>query len=274
MASILAATATAAGYGGWQSPDVVANLRVDQAWGSAQVMGALHQDNAGYYGAAPSSGGPGNKWGWVVGGGLKINAPFISPGDYFIGEVNYTQGAVKYLWNSNQGSQTEVMGGTEAYGVGSDCIFGGTVAAGNNTGCQLTTAWGIDVAYEHYWTPQWHQSLVYNAIWEKYGTGTGSANSMLCVGEGLGAGAGTTAVAGAGCNNNWDTWGVGSRLQWDVTKSFYIGVEAIYQKFDSAQTGQPAALTPALTLANSGATTVANQSNWVFTIRMHKDFLP
>ena len=137
----------------------------------------------------------------------------------------------------------------------------------------MTTAWGVDVAYEHYWTPQWHQSLVFNGIWEKYGTGTGSANSMLCVGEGLGAGAGTTAVAAAGCNNNWDTWGVGSRLQWDVTKSFYIGVEAIYQKFDSAQT--PAgALTPALTLVNSGATTVANQSNWVFTLRMHKEFLP
>ena len=124
---------TAAGYGGWQSPDVVGNLRVDQAWGSAQVMGALHEDNAGYYGAAPVSGRPGDAWGWVVGGGLKINTPFITPGDYFIGEVNYTQGAVKYLWNANQGSQTEVNGATEAYGVGSDCIFGGTVAAGNNT---------------------------------------------------------------------------------------------------------------------------------------------
>ena len=27
-----------AGYGGFQVPDVVANLRVDQAWGSAQIM--------------------------------------------------------------------------------------------------------------------------------------------------------------------------------------------------------------------------------------------
>ena len=27
-------------YGGFQAPDVVANLRVDQAWGSAQIMGA------------------------------------------------------------------------------------------------------------------------------------------------------------------------------------------------------------------------------------------
>ena len=30
-------------------PDIVANLRVDQAWGSAQIMGALHQVNAAYY---------------------------------------------------------------------------------------------------------------------------------------------------------------------------------------------------------------------------------
>jgi hypothetical protein len=34
------------------------------------------------------------------------------------------------------------------------------------------------------------------------------------------------------------------------------------------------AITPALTLANSGATTWSNTSNWMFTLRMHKDFLP
>ena len=91
-----------AGYGGWQQPDIVGNLRVDQAWGSAQVMGALHEVNAGYYGALPASGHPGNAWGWVVGAGLKINTPFISPGDYFVGEVNYTEGATKYLWNATR----------------------------------------------------------------------------------------------------------------------------------------------------------------------------
>ena len=36
-------------YGGFQAPDVVANLRLDQAWGSAQIMGALHDVNATYY---------------------------------------------------------------------------------------------------------------------------------------------------------------------------------------------------------------------------------
>ena len=273
---IVGNTGNSDGYGGWQTPDIVGNLRVDQAWGSAQVMGALHEVNAGYYGALPASGHPGDAWGWVVGGGIKINTPFISPGDYFVGEVNYTQGATKYLWNStNGGNVYNLSGGAEGYGVGSDCIFGGTLAAGNATGCQLTSAWEIDVAYEHHWTPQWHQDLVFNGMWEKYGTGTGSANSMLCVGEGLGAGAGTTAVAAAGCNNNWAVWGVGSRLQWDVTKSFYIGVEAIYQQVDSAQTGLAGnAITAPLTLANSGATTWSNTSNWIFTLRMHKDFLP
>ena len=40
----------AGGYGGFNAPDVVANLRVDQAWGSAQIMGAVHEVNAAYYG--------------------------------------------------------------------------------------------------------------------------------------------------------------------------------------------------------------------------------
>ena len=36
---------TNTGYGGFQAPDVVANLRVDQAWGSAQIAAAGHQVN-------------------------------------------------------------------------------------------------------------------------------------------------------------------------------------------------------------------------------------
>ena len=61
----------------------------------------------------PATGHPGDTWGWVVGGGLKINAPFVSPGDYFVGEVNYTEGATKYLWNATSaGNVYHVMGAT------------------------------------------------------------------------------------------------------------------------------------------------------------------
>jgi len=89
-----------------QSGDFVANLRVDQAWGGAQVMGALHEVNATYcsptIGAAANiaDGHPSDKKGWAAGFGLKDNTPFISQGDWFQTQVNVTQGALKYLLNT------------------------------------------------------------------------------------------------------------------------------------------------------------------------------
>ena len=73
-----------------------------------------------------------------------------------------------------------------------------------------------------------------------YNQGTGSANSMLCVMEGNSNGVvGAGAIAGAGCNNNWSMYAIGSRLQWDVTKSFYLGIEGIYDHMNSATLGLP-----------------------------------
>ncbi len=101
---------------------------------------------------------------------------------------------------------------------------------------------------------------------------------MLCSAEGDGAGVGTAAVANAGCNNDWSYWAAGSRLQWDVTKSFYVGVEALYSEQISAKSSiglvpGPAGLTDA-TLCDSGVCSIKNEGNWAFTLRMHKDFLP
>jgi hypothetical protein len=258
------------GYGGWQNPDYVGNIRVDQAWGSAQVMAAAHQLNATYYGATPVSGHPDDAWGFAVGAGIKVNFPQVAAGDHFQSQVNFTEGALRYVSFFNDGNYAMVGGATEGFGVMSDCVFGGMPIAANATGCQLTTAWGFNAAYEHYWTPEFHQSFVGGFMGVQY---NGAANAMLCVGEGFGAGAGTTAAATAGCNNNWSTWYTGSRLQWDVTKSFYVGVEAIYENLNSATTPGGVLSAPVI-LANSGAMTVANQNNFGVTVRLHKDFLP
>ena len=272
----------AGAYGGQWAPDVVGNLRVDQAWGAAQVMGAWHEVNATYYspaaGAAPSiaSGAhPSNANGFAVGAGLKLNTPFITPGDYFQSQVNYSEGALRYLFATPNTNYGKVDGAQEAFGVLTDCVYGGIPTAATTTGCQLTTGWGFNASYEHYWTPQWHQSLygAYYAV--SYGSGAGGGNALLCQDEGFGVGTtGTGVTAAAGCNNNWSTWGIGSRLQWDVTKSFYVGVEALYQDLKGATT--PGGALPATaTIAGSGATTVESSSSaWAFTIRMHKDFLP
>ena len=118
-AAVAASTVfTTSAYGGFQAPDLVANLRIDQAWGSAQIMGALHEVNATYYTAAAApfvgnaAGHPDDKLGWVVGAGFKLNTPWLfnwlgtGAGDYFQTQVNYTVGALRYIFqtpNSNWG---------------------------------------------------------------------------------------------------------------------------------------------------------------------------
>ena len=54
-------------YGGMQSADIVGNLRVDQAWGGAQIMGAAHEVNANYYTAAVLRQAPARPSGRCVG---------------------------------------------------------------------------------------------------------------------------------------------------------------------------------------------------------------
>ena len=93
--SLSAPNVAGTGYGGWQVPDIVANLRTDQTWGSAQIMGAAHEINPLYYGPASATAGlghPGDTWGWAAGAGLRLNFPSIAQGDYFQAEANYLRG--------------------------------------------------------------------------------------------------------------------------------------------------------------------------------------
>jgi hypothetical protein len=126
-----------AAYGGFQTPDIVGNLRIDQAWGSAQIMGALHQVNSVYYSTGifaladtllsdlPGGGHPQDKWGFVVGAGLKLNTPMIGQGDFLQTQVNYTQGALRYIFQTPNSNWAKVAGQNEALGEINDAIYGG-----------------------------------------------------------------------------------------------------------------------------------------------------
>jgi len=248
-------------YGGFQAPDVVANLRIDQAWGSAQVMGAMHQVNGLYYGgAAPTgSGHPSDKWGYAVGAGIKLNAPMIGAGDYFQAQINYAEGASRYVFstpNSNWGYGNGT-GNVSAYGIMTDAVYGGALGA-TASGLELTKTWGFNAAYEHFWNPAWRTSVYGGYAAVRYND---RANAMLCVAQGNGAGAGATAVAGAGCDNNWSTWFLGSRTQWNVTKDFYMGLDVLYSKLNTASSGLVAIPT-------------RNEDNVAVRFRVHRDFMP
>jgi porin-like protein len=296
-----------AGYGGIQSPDIVGNIRLDQTWGSAQIMAAAHEVNPNYYDTAPATGHPGDQWGYVVGAGLRLNFPMIAQGDFFQAEVNYTHGALRYLMMGDNSPNMQIeRGNTYGFGITSDCVFGSltsgiqntatgsVLGATGTTGCQLTTAWSLNAAYEHYWTPQFHESFEGGIVSVRYNS---TANAQLCAVEnptvaivapstvpaiipGTTA-AGNGAVAPAGCNNNWDLWTVGTRFQYDFTKTLYFGVEVLYQHLNSAQlpgghfSSQPqitAVAPPGNGLVPGAA--VQDQNVLAVTARIHKDFLP
>jgi Porin subfamily len=233
-------------------------------------------------------------------GGLRINTPFIGTGDYLQLQGIYTQGALRYIMQNPSNNNWWIQNGFgTAYGVVADGVYGGTNFNGVNnafniagTGINLTTAWGLNAGYEHFWTPRWRTSLYGGYTSVSYNN---QANAILCTLQGSGinggggvlAGVGTFAVAGPGCDNNWTSWWVGSRTQWNVTKDFYMGLDVAYLKVDGAST------TTGLVLGNAvvpqsfngtaatptnnatiGLKSLDNEGIWMARFRVHRDFYP
>jgi hypothetical protein len=81
-------------------------------------------------------------------------------------------------------------------------------------------------------------------------------------------------VATAGCNNNWSTYWIGSRTQWNVSSDVYLGLDVMYQNLQSAQTGNGLVPTAVIPTATAGTLAVADEGVWSFHFRAHKDFYP
>ena len=111
----------------------------------------------------------------------------------------------------------------------------GTSAA-NGTSIELTTAWGVNAAYEHFWSKQW-QTSVYGAYTAT--TYNANANAYMCLAETTGGGSALgPAFAnpnGVACDNNFNVWTIGTRTQFNIDASTYLGVDVVYQKLESAR---------------------------------------
>src|SRR6185437_7748243 len=97
------ANSTAGGSFSPEWPDIVANLRIDQAWGSAGISGAIHDVAASYFtpaavGLAPGAGSgyPSDKIGYAFGAGAVFNLPMLGKGDHVGVEFDYANGAGQY----------------------------------------------------------------------------------------------------------------------------------------------------------------------------------
>lgn len=135
---------------GQDFPDLVASVRVDQGWGSAQLSGALvKRDSVAAAGAVLD----GEDYGFAVQGGVKINLPFLAAGDHLFLQAAYADGALGYLgWGGQAGV------GRMASAV-SPVVIGdvGINAATGNT--KTSTGWSVVAAFRHFWTPQLRSEL-------------------------------------------------------------------------------------------------------------------
>ncbi|MGY6249400.1 porin [Bosea thiooxidans] len=137
----LAGTGTAITQG-QDYPDLIASLRVDQGWGSAQLSGAIGQRK---YAVANTIGAiDGDEIAWAIQGGVKINLPMLAAGDALWLQAAYADGALGYLgW------------GPGSLGLGRIGRLTLADAAINPvTGnVDTSTGWSVVAAFRHFWTP-------------------------------------------------------------------------------------------------------------------------
>jgi len=289
-----AVSQTVGDYGAVQVPDIVGSLRVDQAWGSAQIAGALHQVRAGFYGNNNTPGGAGaaaytglypeDKWGYAAMAGIVINLPWAK-GDQFWVEGNYSVGATAYSAFSLPAGQynnfQRFNGANVAAGWAIDAIFGNVGTAAAPAGAlELTTLWTMGAGIQHYWTPALRSSIfgTYTAV-----DFNGAATAMFCSGTNTpvrqASGAANPAfnnVAGiAGCNPDFQVWAIGTRTIWNPVPNLDIGVEVVYAKIETSHDAATTRLSFAGTGGRaSGLYTPSSEEVWSGIFRVQRNFWP
>ncbi|XWN30732.1 MAG: porin [Devosia sp.] len=129
-------------YQGARIPDIVANVRVDQGWGSAQVMAA------GHYVDDLVSGD--SEYGFAVGAGVNVNVPFGNGTQVGI-QGGYTHGALSYVASGATGGNP-VIGVAAADGIvtlGGDLelVDAFSVSGGFSTSFTPTVSLGVQAGY-------------------------------------------------------------------------------------------------------------------------------
>jgi hypothetical protein len=235
------------GYGNQEVPDIVGNLRLDQTWGSAQLMGAYHQLRA-ISSTFPSPGlTTTNDSAWAVGGGLKFNLPMLGQGDYAIVQAGYSDGVLSYIGQGINGglNVTNNDGTVHAVAPALDAVV---LADGS---LDKTKAWSVTGGFEHHWAPRWKTSL-YGA----YGQVRYSDAASAVLGGALGSA-------------NWNYGQIGSRTVWTPVANLDLSLEVMYNRLDTAFGGATlGAFVP-------GGPITTGDKEWVSGIfRVQRNFYP
>ncbi|MDE2362239.1 MAG: porin [Hyphomicrobiales bacterium] len=269
---------------GTRMPDVVANLRLDQPWGSAQIMGAVHQTSGalnasalGIFGGTPYSGlatyAPTRAMGFAIGGGLKFNLDMLSPGDVLWLQAIYAKGAIGYA----SGSNLAYVGGVDtstSYGVGLARISSGNGYNGAGTAdtdciydtsgsCGQSKALAITAALRHYWTPTISSTLSGSYYRVTYpGSVLNPALSAAVINTGS-----VPFVTGY---TNFTETRLATGLEWNPIKNFGIGAEV---EWEHGVTSRPIGLASDAVLQAVGLPAFKSSADLVRgRVRMYRAF--
>jgi hypothetical protein len=249
------------------APDVVGNIRIDQAWGLWQISAAAHEVDGSYNvlntiaappgatalpGAVPTnlseiSGHPETKWGGAVMMALQIKNIPTGPGDDFKIDATWAKGDTKQVISTSATSPNPfvMFGGASGFGsyqsIGfgavSDAVWLPTFAGGDGT-LHLTSAWGVRGAFNHNWDPYWSSSLFgsYSQVHHD-----GIAKAEIC--RTFIAARITAPSADFSCNPDFNVAQVGFVTRWTPVKNLTFSAEILYFNLDQKFTGS-AVLTP------------------------------
>jgi len=277
-------TGTFTSQAGQTLPNFVADLRLDQTWGTAQASVALAKVSAAYYstnttaagggGALAIGGGagglvtlghPDDKLGYAVTGGTVLNLP-TAPGDTFGMQVVYAKGASAYV-GQGQSTFNVIRGNNLGIGFVTDAVYSGV-----GSDLELTTAWSVTAGLEHNWNSKWRTSLYGGYEGVSYGT---EATSRLCTGLAPGGAGAFTSAGGftpGNCSPNFGFWQIGSRTVWRPVASLELGLDVLYNHINSGFAG------PVNVSANgtipAGTFTAGDQDVWSGAFRIQRNFVP
>lgn len=214
--------------GGSRAPDLVAMLRVDQAWALFQASVASHENHAAYYGADETSGHPGDKWGWAGQLALSIKNIPTGAGDTINMSGVYTNGASRYNFQEYMSSTYAIYGGTGLPGAYQSVGLAGLSDSVFVTGLgqQLTTTYGFQGGYTHNWDPHWNSSFYGGWGAVRYNT---AAKGYICD-----AVVATLALSTgiAGCNPDFNYGVVGLVTRWTPVKNLTFTADLAYVMLD------------------------------------------
>jgi len=269
---------TTAVYGGQHMPDVVANLRVDQSWGSAQLSGVVHQlFLSNLYGASAGTTviGAGSTpiagfatapyadtgYGYAVQGGVKVNLPMLAAGDYFYLQAAYGKGANDFV------GVTRAVNDAAAFGNARNSVArtdGYVDSVGN---VKMATSWSVVASLVHNFTP-----TIQGAAYASYGKvsydGGGSNRAPATV---LGAPLTSLYLGTRSGFVDFSAFQVGARINWIPVRNFTIGTEVVYSKLDPSGRVVDVATNPVAPTVAVGKTK-SSFDVWTARLRFQRDF--